>query len=74
MSVLVIKNWNYHCKPNNIAHRTIEITDDQLIVRRGQSFLLTLEMRHPFSHYDTLSLTVETGRSPNINAVTVVWQ
>ncbi|XP_049923083.1 protein-glutamine gamma-glutamyltransferase 5-like [Epinephelus moara] len=61
----MIKSWDYHCKPNNIAHRTIEITDDQLIVRRGQSFLLTLEMRHPFNHYDTLSLTVETGSAPS---------
>uniref|UniRef100_A0A3Q3C4B8 Transglutaminase N-terminal domain-containing protein n=1 Tax=Haplochromis burtoni TaxID=8153 RepID=A0A3Q3C4B8_HAPBU len=56
---------NFHCVTNNTAHRTIEITRKQLIVRRGQPFLLTLEMVQPFSVRDTLLFTVETGSHLN---------
>ncbi|XP_039858742.1 protein-glutamine gamma-glutamyltransferase 2-like isoform X1 [Simochromis diagramma] len=60
-----INKVNFHCVTNNTAHRTIEITRKQLIVRRGQPFLLTLEMVQPFSVRDTLLLTVETGPAPS---------
>uniref|UniRef100_A0A3P8Q0W7 Protein-glutamine gamma-glutamyltransferase 2 n=1 Tax=Astatotilapia calliptera TaxID=8154 RepID=A0A3P8Q0W7_ASTCA len=60
-----INKVNFHCVTNNTAHRTIEITRKQLIVRRGQPFLLTLEMVQPFSVRDTLLLTVETGSAPS---------
>uniref|UniRef100_A0A3B5AL81 Protein-glutamine gamma-glutamyltransferase 2 n=1 Tax=Stegastes partitus TaxID=144197 RepID=A0A3B5AL81_9TELE len=56
---------DFHCQANNAAHRTIEISTKQLIVRRGQSFLLTLEMMRPFSSSDVLVLTVETGSAPS---------
>ncbi|KAI3375997.1 hypothetical protein L3Q82_016526, partial [Scortum barcoo] len=62
---LVIKNVDFHCKQNNAEHRTIEITTKYLIVRRGQPFLLTLEMMKPFQDCDLLSLTVETGSAPS---------
>ncbi|XP_070710439.1 protein-glutamine gamma-glutamyltransferase 6 [Pempheris klunzingeri] len=60
-----IKNVDFHYQSNNAAHRTIEISTKQLIVRRGQSFLLTLEMTKPFSVGDPLSFTVETGPDPS---------
>lgn len=61
----VITSVDFHCESNNRAHRTSEITGRQLIVRRGQAFLLTLEMTKPFTTRDPLSLTVETGSSPS---------
>ncbi|XP_041820965.1 protein-glutamine gamma-glutamyltransferase 2-like isoform X1 [Chelmon rostratus] len=61
----LIKNVDFHCEANNTAHRTIEITAKQLIVRRGQSFLLTLEMMQPFQANEPLVLTVETGSAPS---------
>ncbi|XP_041820966.1 protein-glutamine gamma-glutamyltransferase 2-like isoform X2 [Chelmon rostratus] len=61
----MIKNVDFHCEANNTAHRTIEITAKQLIVRRGQSFLLTLEMMQPFQANEPLVLTVETGSAPS---------
>lgn len=63
-SVTAIKSVDFHCRSNNTAHYTIEISTKELIVRRGQSFLLTLNMTQPFNATDTLVLTVETGRSP----------
>ncbi|XP_047453950.1 protein-glutamine gamma-glutamyltransferase 2-like [Mugil cephalus] len=61
----MIKNVNFHCQANNIAHRTIEISTTQLIVRRGQSFLLTLDMMQPSCSWNMLILTVETGFAPS---------
>ncbi|XP_074480802.1 protein-glutamine gamma-glutamyltransferase 2-like [Sebastes fasciatus] len=61
----MIKKVDFNCSSNNNAHRTIEITTKQLIVRRGQSFLLTLEMAQPFHNHDTLTLAVETGPAPS---------
>lgn len=62
----MINSVDFHCESNNAAHRTSEITTKQLMVRRGQSFLLTLEMMKPFTTRDPLSLTVETGSSPSV--------
>uniref|UniRef100_A0A4W6BPU6 Protein-glutamine gamma-glutamyltransferase 2 n=1 Tax=Lates calcarifer TaxID=8187 RepID=A0A4W6BPU6_LATCA len=56
---------DFHCRSNNTAHYTIEISTKELIVRRGQSFLLTLNMTQPFNATDTLVLTVETGSFPS---------
>ncbi|XP_060886649.1 protein-glutamine gamma-glutamyltransferase 2-like [Labrus mixtus] len=61
----MIKNVDFHCKSNNTAHRTIEITSKQLIVRRGQTFLLTLEMTQAFKDHEELVLAVETGSAPS---------
>ncbi|XP_050923093.1 protein-glutamine gamma-glutamyltransferase 2 [Lates calcarifer] len=60
-----IKSVDFHCRSNNTAHYTIEISTKELIVRRGQSFLLTLNMTQPFNATDTLVLTVETGSFPS---------
>lgn len=62
----VIKSLNFHCGDNNAAHRTARISGEQLLARRGQSFLLTLEMTRPFRSSDLLLLTVETGTWPHL--------
>ncbi|XP_040887570.1 protein-glutamine gamma-glutamyltransferase 2-like [Toxotes jaculatrix] len=61
----MMRSVDFHCQSNNTDHRTIEITEKQLIVRRGQSFLLTLNMTQPFGDCDMLVLTVETGSFPS---------
>uniref|UniRef100_A0A667XMF7 Protein-glutamine gamma-glutamyltransferase 2 n=1 Tax=Myripristis murdjan TaxID=586833 RepID=A0A667XMF7_9TELE len=61
----IIKKVDLHCQANNSAHHTSDITTDQLIVRRGQSFLLTLEMSRPFTEGEELHLTAETGSHPS---------
>ncbi|MED6247774.1 hypothetical protein ATANTOWER_016526 [Ataeniobius toweri] len=60
-----IRRVDLHCKTNNAAHNTDEITTRQLIVRRGQPFSITLEMAFAFQTSDILQLTVETGRFPS---------
>uniref|UniRef100_A0A8C7CER1 Transglutaminase N-terminal domain-containing protein n=1 Tax=Oncorhynchus kisutch TaxID=8019 RepID=A0A8C7CER1_ONCKI len=51
-----------HCEKNNTAHNTNDISVNRLIVRRGQSFLVTFDFHGPFrSTTDLLELTVETG-------------
>uniref|UniRef100_A0A667XWP4 Protein-glutamine gamma-glutamyltransferase 2 n=1 Tax=Myripristis murdjan TaxID=586833 RepID=A0A667XWP4_9TELE len=62
---VIIKKVDLHCQANNSAHHTSDITTDQLIVRRGQSFLLTLEMSRPFTEGEELHLTAETGKPPS---------
>uniref|UniRef100_A0A6Q2XYG9 Protein-glutamine gamma-glutamyltransferase 2 n=1 Tax=Esox lucius TaxID=8010 RepID=A0A6Q2XYG9_ESOLU len=55
-----------NCEKNNRAHNTIDISASRLIVRRGQSFLVRLELRGPFRPTtDVLELTVETGPKPS---------
>ncbi|KAK0143975.1 Protein-glutamine gamma-glutamyltransferase 5 [Merluccius polli] len=61
----VVKKAEFNCKENNSAHHTSDITKDELIVRRGQSFLLTLEMNQPFRQGEALFVTVETGSHPS---------
>ncbi|XP_069374975.1 protein-glutamine gamma-glutamyltransferase 2-like [Paralichthys olivaceus] len=60
-----IKTIDFHFQSNNTAHHSAEISTKQLIVRRGQSFLLTLTMMQPFNASDPLVLTVETGSHPS---------
>ncbi|CDR00682.1 unnamed protein product [Oncorhynchus mykiss] len=55
-----------HCEKNNKAHKTNDISVNRLIVRRGQSFLVTFDFHGPFrSTTDLLELTVETGPQPS---------
>ncbi|XP_041639552.1 protein-glutamine gamma-glutamyltransferase 5-like [Cheilinus undulatus] len=42
------KDIDLHCPSNNFDHRTKEISKDQLIVRRGQAFKITLTLTEPF--------------------------
>ncbi|KAG7478224.1 hypothetical protein MATL_G00078360 [Megalops atlanticus] len=59
---LEVTKIELHCVKNNAAHNTDGISTDRLIVRRGQSFLLTFHFSCRFSTTnDVLELTVETG-------------
>ncbi|XP_036387675.1 protein-glutamine gamma-glutamyltransferase 2-like [Megalops cyprinoides] len=61
-SCAVVTEVELHCVKNNTAHSTNDIREDRLIVRRGQSFLLTFHFSRRFSTTnDVLELTVETG-------------
>lgn len=53
-----------NCKTNNTLHHTSEISVDQLIVRRGQPFTLSLKLMQPFDpDLHPLFITAMTGRS-----------
>lgn len=58
----VFKEVDFHIKSNNLKHRTKEISNKQLIVRRGQSFSLTIKLSRPFNITDgPLFLHASTG-------------
>lgn len=49
-------------KSNNSEHHTADISVDQLIVRRGQSFTVSLTLAQPFNgDLHPLSITASTG-------------
>ncbi|XP_072237590.1 protein-glutamine gamma-glutamyltransferase E-like isoform X1 [Leuresthes tenuis] len=55
-----------HGATNKREHRTHEITGDQLVVRRGQPFKLTLTLTEPFSpDLHPLTITAVTGKYPS---------
>ncbi|KAI4827598.1 hypothetical protein KUCAC02_030983, partial [Chaenocephalus aceratus] len=61
----VFKGVDLHPKNNNSLHHTSEISVDQLIVRRGQPFKLTLNVAQPFGHkLHQLHITAKTGEIP----------
>lgn len=51
---------------NNVRHHTDEISSDRLLVRRGQSFNLTLYFRSRGFQpdLDNIIFVVETGEDP----------
>ncbi|KAM7401596.1 hypothetical protein PAMP_016901 [Pampus punctatissimus] len=54
-----------HSKTNNTEHRTSEISEDELIVRRGQPFTLSLKLTQPFQpDLYPLTITALTGEHP----------
>ncbi|KAG5836391.1 protein-glutamine gamma-glutamyltransferase 2-like [Anguilla anguilla] len=54
------------CEKNNKAHKTSKISTERLIVRRGQTFLLTLHSSSAQSlKPESLELTVQTGPKPS---------
>ena len=58
----VYRTVDLHCQANNSAHHTSDISTEELIIRRGQSFLLNLELPRPFNpNTDQLHFTVKTG-------------
>uniref|UniRef100_A0A8C6NWD6 Protein-glutamine gamma-glutamyltransferase 2 n=1 Tax=Nothobranchius furzeri TaxID=105023 RepID=A0A8C6NWD6_NOTFU len=62
----VFKGVDLHSRTNNTEHHTSEISVDQLIVRRGQPFILTLKLAQPFNpDLDQLIMTAETGNYPS---------
>ncbi|XP_071329119.1 protein-glutamine gamma-glutamyltransferase E [Trachinotus anak] len=49
MTLSILKAVDLHWKTNNTKHHTSEISVDQLIVRRGQLFTLTLHLTQAFN-------------------------
>ncbi|XP_023256921.1 protein-glutamine gamma-glutamyltransferase 5-like [Seriola lalandi dorsalis] len=66
MSLSVLKTVDLHSQTNNTEHHTSEISVDQLIVRRGQPFTVTLHLTQAFNHdLHHLNFTAETGELPS---------
>ncbi|KAJ7332269.1 hypothetical protein JRQ81_014449 [Phrynocephalus forsythii] len=63
---LQLESWDLQCQHNNLDHRTFEGECQQLVVRRGQSFIITLHFagRAYDAEVDQLSFNVETGPCP----------
>ncbi|CAH2302357.1 -glutamine gamma-glutamyltransferase 5 isoform X1 [Pelobates cultripes] len=63
---LEISFSDFHTQINNAAHRTNEISDRRLIIRRGQPFSLSLHFKtRGFQKGDNLIFIVETGPWPD---------
>ncbi|XP_034724646.1 protein-glutamine gamma-glutamyltransferase 5-like isoform X3 [Etheostoma cragini] len=61
----IYKGVDLHPQTNNVNHRTKEISLTQLIVRRGQPFKLTLNLRQPFNpSVNPLRISAATGKLP----------
>ncbi|KAM3620796.1 uncharacterized protein V6R79_002047 [Siganus canaliculatus] len=55
-----------HTQTNNSEHHTGEISEDELIVRRGQSFRVSLRLKHKFNpDLDPLHFSAATGEHPS---------
>ncbi|XP_053901240.1 protein-glutamine gamma-glutamyltransferase 2 [Malaclemys terrapin pileata] len=63
---LVLESCNLDCESNNQNHMTADMGSQQLVVRRGQSFTITLHFagRGYEEGVDRLTLNVETGPCP----------
>ncbi|XP_030584846.1 protein-glutamine gamma-glutamyltransferase E isoform X2 [Archocentrus centrarchus] len=62
----IFKSVNLNCETNNAEHRTKKLSQDQLIVRRGQPFTVTAELTQPFyPDRDPLTFTAVTGEQPS---------
>ncbi|XP_061779424.1 protein-glutamine gamma-glutamyltransferase E-like [Nerophis lumbriciformis] len=58
----ILQEVDLHSKTNNEEHHTSELPGDQLIVRRGQSFKMTVKVTKPFKpDLHSLLLTATTG-------------
>lgn len=60
---LVLETWDLQCERNGREHRTAEMGCQQLVVRRGQPFTITLHFsgRGYEEGVDKLAFNVETG-------------
>ncbi|KAM4741223.1 protein-glutamine gamma-glutamyltransferase E-like [Anableps anableps] len=63
--IAVFIEVDLHSETNNNDHHTNEISVQELIVRRGQPFKLTLKLAQPFKPFDQLTMTVVTGEHPS---------
>lgn len=71
--VSVYKEVDLLLKSNHSEHHTADISADQLIVRRGQSFNVSLTLAQPFNgDLHPLSITVTTGET--FQRVFVDWR
>ncbi|XP_068560608.1 protein-glutamine gamma-glutamyltransferase 2-like [Cebidichthys violaceus] len=61
----IFKGVDLHPKVNNFVHHTSEISLDQLIVRRGQPFKVTINLSQPFNqNLYPLAICAATGKHP----------
>ncbi|XP_070758523.1 protein-glutamine gamma-glutamyltransferase E-like [Enoplosus armatus] len=66
MTGTIYKGVDLHCTTNNTEHHTSAISVDQLIVRRGQPFALTLNLTQPFNpDLHPLYIVAMTGTHPS---------
>ncbi|XP_067904236.1 protein-glutamine gamma-glutamyltransferase 2-like [Heterodontus francisci] len=58
---------DFHCEKNNQDHRTAEISTQQLIVRRGQTFNIMVQFnRKQYDpDHDRIKLVAQTGPNPS---------
>lgn len=65
----MLESCNLECESNNLNHMTADMGNQQLVVRRGQSFIITLLFtgRGYEEGVDKLALNVETGKSRAIH-------
>ncbi|XP_053246974.1 protein-glutamine gamma-glutamyltransferase E-like [Podarcis raffonei] len=70
MAGLVNTDWKL--RENTIKHRTDEYPSKELVVRRGQAFLISLTSRGALPAADKLTFTVETGSTCALQAETRV--
>ncbi|XP_067324401.1 protein-glutamine gamma-glutamyltransferase 2-like isoform X2 [Anolis sagrei] len=65
-TALLLANWDLQCERNNKDHRTSDAGSQRLLVRRGQSFLVTLHFsKRSFNkEVDKLTFHVKTGPRP----------
>ncbi|KAL7642373.1 UNVERIFIED_CONTAM: hypothetical protein RMT77_006934 [Armadillidium vulgare] len=79
---LAVKNWNLEYDRNGEEHRTnnyVQLSDDNLedrslIVRRGQTFYITLELNVPYdpTKHNISLMFIVTGSNPNFGNGTLV--
>ncbi|XP_032758206.1 erythrocyte membrane protein band 4.2 [Rattus rattus] len=66
---LSIKSCDFHAAENNKEHHTDAISSQHLILRRGQSFIITLNFRAPahifLSALKKVALIAQTGEQPS---------
>ncbi|XP_075427935.1 protein-glutamine gamma-glutamyltransferase E-like [Ascaphus truei] len=70
MAALQLRSSNFQLSSNMVAHRTSDYISPTLIVRRAQTFQLSLTLTRPMQSRETLSLTAETGPSPSVSGKT----
>ncbi|NXX41734.1 TGM2 glutamyltransferase, partial [Tricholaema leucomelas] len=66
LAELVLETWDLQCERNGREHRTAEMCCQQLVVRRGQPFTITLHFSgRPYDEgVDKLAFDIETGPCP----------
>ncbi|KAM9758641.1 protein-glutamine gamma-glutamyltransferase 2-like [Menidia menidia] len=70
----VFRGVDLHSAANNREHRTHEISVQELVVRRGKPFRLTLTLSEPFDpDLHPLTITAATGKQPS-EASGTMWR
>ncbi|XP_063315185.1 protein-glutamine gamma-glutamyltransferase E-like [Pelobates fuscus] len=65
MTSLVLAQWDLQKSANASAHKTSDFITHQLVVRRGQGFNVTCTFNRAMTGDESLSFTVELGKSPS---------